>query len=258
MLGLARLIGCMIAIAALALRGAQTDAQTLAVAEPQHRHARLMHHLDDAGQERPVKTPADWQHRREQILAGMQEAMGPFPMEMLRGSPAPLPATRKPVNAPLDVQVLETTEQEGVPRQNHFPRLAQRRAGHRLCLDPQEHSRRQAPRGDARFAPDRRARQRDLRRLRQGQPRVRPRTGPARLHRHRSRLRDLRRSEGTRLREGRLRERHDEGIVDHIRCVDYLQAGPTSSLGRSASSAIRSAGTMRSSSRRSIRGSPRW
>src|SRR4051794_16783877 len=42
-------------------------------------HTRLLYYLDAAGHEQPVKTPEDWQKRRRDILAGMQEAMGPLP-----------------------------------------------------------------------------------------------------------------------------------------------------------------------------------
>ena len=94
---------CLLAVASSRFSGAQDL--------PRHAHARLMYYLDDAGREQPVKTPADWERRRLQILEGMQQAMGPLPPEMRRGTPdAPTPA-------PLDVQVVETTEQDGVPRQ---------------------------------------------------------------------------------------------------------------------------------------------
>ncbi len=74
-------------------------------------HQRLMHYADEAGREQPVRSADDWQRRRGQILAGMQEVMGPLPAEMRRdGANAPAPA-------PLDVQVLDSTEQQGVPRQ---------------------------------------------------------------------------------------------------------------------------------------------
>ena len=74
-------------------------------------HQRLMHYVDEAGREQPVRTVDDWQRRRGQILAGMQEVMGPLPAEMRRGvADAPAPA-------PLDVQVVDSTEQQGVPRQ---------------------------------------------------------------------------------------------------------------------------------------------
>jgi hypothetical protein len=61
-------------------------------AEPNYPdHSKVMVYRDGAGQEHPVKTPADWQIRRRHILAGMQEAMGPLPD--LKHSP------------PLDMQV---------------------------------------------------------------------------------------------------------------------------------------------------------
>ena len=86
----------------------------IAVATPamaQGPHQRLMHYVDEAGREQPVRSVDDWQRRRGQILQGMQEVMGPLPAEMRRdGVAAPAPA-------PLDVQVLESTEQQGVPRQ---------------------------------------------------------------------------------------------------------------------------------------------
>ena len=42
-------------------------------------HIRLNYYLDDAGREQPVKTPEDWARRRQDILLGMQEAMGKLP-----------------------------------------------------------------------------------------------------------------------------------------------------------------------------------
>src|SRR3954453_1569931 len=42
-------------------------------------HTRVMYYLDDAGQERPVRTADDWARRRRDVLAGMQAAMGPLP-----------------------------------------------------------------------------------------------------------------------------------------------------------------------------------
>ena len=78
----------------------------LAAAEPQTPnypdHSRLMIYLDDAGQEHPVKTPADWAIRRRHILAGMQQAMGPLPDLSRR--------------APLDPRETERIEQDGVVR----------------------------------------------------------------------------------------------------------------------------------------------
>src|SRR4051794_34719527 len=42
-------------------------------------HKRLLYYLAAAGREQPVKTPEDWQKRRRDIPAGMQEEMGPLP-----------------------------------------------------------------------------------------------------------------------------------------------------------------------------------
>ncbi|MCE9605739.1 MAG: alpha/beta fold hydrolase [Planctomycetia bacterium] len=67
-------------------------------------HQRLDYYLDANGAEQPVKTPADWERRRVQILAGMEAVMGPLPAEV---------HTKRP----LDVQVLATTDQAGIPRQ---------------------------------------------------------------------------------------------------------------------------------------------
>src|SRR5207247_661950 len=41
--------------------------------------AKLLVYRDKDGEEHPVKTPADWQIRRQHILANMQLAMGPLP-----------------------------------------------------------------------------------------------------------------------------------------------------------------------------------
>jgi dienelactone hydrolase len=81
-------------------------------AEPiPHAHQRLDYYVDARGHEQPLRTVDDWRHRRESILAGMQAVMGPLPAEMRRGTPD------SPEPAPLDVKMIETTEQEGVPRQ---------------------------------------------------------------------------------------------------------------------------------------------
>ena len=80
----------------------------IAQAEPAPSAAQLPAHHDlsyylGADQTRvPIKTPADWQRRREQILAGMQEAMGP------------LPRPKSPV--PLNVRVLEEHKEDGYTR----------------------------------------------------------------------------------------------------------------------------------------------
>jgi len=60
-------------------------------------HSRLMVYLDDAGNEHPIKTPADWARRRADILAGMEEGMGPFP-----------DASRR---VPMDIRTLEVHEE---------------------------------------------------------------------------------------------------------------------------------------------------
>jgi len=49
-----------------------------------------------------IETPSDWQHRREQIIAGMEKVMGP------------IPHPDKP--APLDVQVVEDHQEDGYVR----------------------------------------------------------------------------------------------------------------------------------------------
>lgn len=49
-------------------------------APPTYRnHRDLMVVMDGQGREQPVKTAADWARRREHILLGMQQAMGPLP-----------------------------------------------------------------------------------------------------------------------------------------------------------------------------------
>src|SRR5688572_20276314 len=66
-------------------------------------HSELMVYRDAEGALEPVKTAKDWAKRREQILQGMQEAMGPLPDR------SKLP--------PFDVQVLETEKGNGFERQ---------------------------------------------------------------------------------------------------------------------------------------------
>ena len=66
-------------------------------------HKRLMTYIDAQGHEAPVRTPADWARRRTQILAGMQEAMGPLPDR------THLPG--------LDMKVTESVRGEGFTRQ---------------------------------------------------------------------------------------------------------------------------------------------
>src|SRR6476659_5078586 len=66
-------------------------------------HSRLLVFRDGQGVEHPVATPKEWAPRRAQILAGMQEAMGPLPDR-----------THLP---PLDVRVSEETKADGFTRQ---------------------------------------------------------------------------------------------------------------------------------------------
>src|SRR5262245_25712754 len=74
------------------------------LAQPPHYpdRSKLLIWLDADGKEQPVKSPADWQKRRTHILAGMQEAMGPFP-----------DASRK---VPLDIKVEAEEKGEGFVR----------------------------------------------------------------------------------------------------------------------------------------------
>ena len=53
--------------------------------------SNLLVYLDDEGKPVPVKSPTDWQKRRDHVLAGMQLVMGPMP-----------PDSRK---VPLDVKI---------------------------------------------------------------------------------------------------------------------------------------------------------
>jgi hypothetical protein len=55
----------------------------------------LLQFRDDAGQVRPVTTPAEWQQRRVEIIRGMQEVMGKLPGDERR--------------VPLDVRIEEET-----------------------------------------------------------------------------------------------------------------------------------------------------
>jgi len=49
------------------------------IAQQKINHANLMEYMGENGKLKPVKTPADWQQRRKQILEGMQLAMGNIP-----------------------------------------------------------------------------------------------------------------------------------------------------------------------------------
>jgi dienelactone hydrolase len=71
---------------------------------PRERDHSSLRSYDDRGEERPIKSPADWAIRRREVLAGMQRAMGPLPD---RGN---LPS--------LDVRVIEEASQSGARRQS--------------------------------------------------------------------------------------------------------------------------------------------
>ena len=80
-------------------------------------HARLLVVRDEKGNERPVKTAADWEVRRGHILAHLQEVMGPLPGKEKR--------------CPLEVKVLETHQETGyrAPEDHVRQRARRSRAG---------------------------------------------------------------------------------------------------------------------------------
>jgi pimeloyl-ACP methyl ester carboxylesterase len=65
-------------------------------------HQDLAYYWQSNGDKAPVKTASDWEQRRKQILAGMQEVMGPLPHPDKR--------------APLEVQVVEEHQDDGYTR----------------------------------------------------------------------------------------------------------------------------------------------
>ncbi len=65
-------------------------------------HDDLTYYLKSDGSRVPIRTPADWRHRRADIIAGMEEVMGP------------LPHPENPV--PLDIQTIEEHHGDGVIR----------------------------------------------------------------------------------------------------------------------------------------------
>ena len=78
---LRRLLLCLIAVALLLSWRitAWTDPTSAAKSSPYPNHRDLLVYADKSGELKPVKTVADWQHRRADILKGMEEAMGPLP-----------------------------------------------------------------------------------------------------------------------------------------------------------------------------------
>ena len=93
-------LAMLAAVAALATTIRAEDAEPPAVPE---NHAFLLSYRDDAGADQPVRNTADWARRREQILAGMHQAMGK------------LPSREKLV--PLDVRVSEEVREAKYTRQ---------------------------------------------------------------------------------------------------------------------------------------------
>jgi acetyl esterase/lipase len=91
--------GVFLALLLCSVSTAQTDKPT----SPHYtEHQDLSYYLRDDGSRAPIHTAEDWQHRRRQILAGMQEAMGP------------LPHPKSPVS--LDVQTIEEHQDDGYTR----------------------------------------------------------------------------------------------------------------------------------------------
>ncbi|MFO0979131.1 MAG: hypothetical protein U0996_22165, partial [Planctomycetaceae bacterium] len=78
------------------------DAQETPGSPAPIRHTDLSVYRGDDGTPKPIRTEADWAIRREQILAGMQQAMGPLP--------API------ANQNFDVQVVEDVRKGSVRR----------------------------------------------------------------------------------------------------------------------------------------------
>lgn len=93
------LLPCL--LSALLLAGA-ARAPAVAQAPAYDDHANLLVVRDASGNQRPVETVADWEVRRGQILAHLQEVMGPLP------GPERL--------APLDWKVLEEFPEDGYVR----------------------------------------------------------------------------------------------------------------------------------------------
>ena len=96
----ARCLACFLLRAAMA--GWFIPPAFAAAEDPPSPHSQLLHFTDDQGRKQPVQTAADWTHRSEQILIGMQAAMGSLPDR------AHLP--------PLDMKITDQTTADGVRR----------------------------------------------------------------------------------------------------------------------------------------------
>jgi len=90
-----RLIPALLTIGVIALHPLTLDAQ-----EVDHRY--LDSYLDEAGKPQPIKTAADWEKRRAQVIAGFEQAMGKMP------SRDSLPD--------LDITIKESVEEEAYVR----------------------------------------------------------------------------------------------------------------------------------------------
>jgi dienelactone hydrolase len=86
--------------------------------QPNADHTQLLSFRDDQGREQPVRTKEDWEHRRGEILDGMQEAMGKLPDR-----------SRLP---PLEMQIKERVKGDGFERLSISYALGSGRAGQRL------------------------------------------------------------------------------------------------------------------------------
>jgi dienelactone hydrolase len=72
-----RFLACLALLAGLAAGLWAADA--LPPAPRYAEHQDLLYYLDAAGQKQPIKTVADWERRKQHILANLQVVMGPLP-----------------------------------------------------------------------------------------------------------------------------------------------------------------------------------
>ncbi|NLY02974.1 MAG: alpha/beta fold hydrolase [Rhodopirellula sp.] len=93
------IISSVLALAVLAVISTAVAAEK---SPPATDHSALMVYRDDAGEPRPVDSPAEWEIRRRQILKGIEEAMGPLPNR------SDLP--------PLDVRIIDQTKADAFHR----------------------------------------------------------------------------------------------------------------------------------------------
>jgi len=94
------LLRFLIAFASFAQAISATAEQKAAATQTDHQN--VTHYLRPDGIGAKVRTAEDWQMRRRQIIAGMEEAMGP------------MPHPRSPV--PLDIHIVEEHRENGVIR----------------------------------------------------------------------------------------------------------------------------------------------